>query len=278
MGLKGPGERERTEKTAVRVIRAVDCSDDRALGKAPLRVLDDQGIDCRAAHHALADCAHSVLRKRAEPPSADHEQVMTPAVGFPEQRPVVFPFEGACCEGNRRCVAGVRRVIQIRVGDQGEPAGDELVVNLALLLERRLLTVLRWQPPFHLAKAQVVQPGGVDVDPGHLRARDSRQRDRLVHAPIGVIGAIRRHQDRAMQRMARRFGVRSRVRRVAAVHDPPDYSPVRVRPAESVPAPAGFRDESQVQRIEDLLGEVTALKWMAEVNASFNSHAAFTAG
>ncbi len=92
------------------------------------------------------------------------------------------------------------RLRQVRIGDDAQPAADELVVHLALVLERLLLAIRLGQSALHLAEAPVVQAGGIHVNAGHGGLAQCRQPGGLGDAAVGMIGGIRRSQDGPVRR------------------------------------------------------------------------------
>jgi hypothetical protein len=74
------------------------------------------------------------------------------AVGLLDQLPVVLPFQGTAREVHAFRVASPFRLVQIGVGDDGQAASDQVVVNISLALQLLLFAKLLRKPTFHLAK------------------------------------------------------------------------------------------------------------------------------
>src|SRR3990167_1066309 len=74
-------------------------------------------------------------------------------------------------------------------------------VSISARRTTRWQTLPRGQPALHLAKAPVMERGGVDVNAGYrARTGESRQGDGAVQAAVGVVGGIQGNQDSSIRR------------------------------------------------------------------------------
>src|SRR5262245_64230632 len=85
--------------------------------------------------------------------------------------------------------------VQVRLGDELKPHGDERVVDLALALELGLVLVLLGERILHLLEPVVVQPGGVHMDARESGAARPAELDRHVDRAVRVIRVVNRNAD-----------------------------------------------------------------------------------
>src|SRR5262249_33095074 len=99
--------------------------------------------------------------------------------------------------------AALAHLVQEAVGDELEALLDQLVVDLALLLDLFRGLELGGEPGLELAEPHVVQPCGVDVIAGDAPSRATTQLDGAVHRPVRVLRVVYGDEDLRIHRHAR---------------------------------------------------------------------------
>src|SRR5207244_11589674 len=95
-------------------------------------------------------------------------------------------------------LAPLAELIEEAVGDQLQALLDQLVVDLALLLDLFRRLELRGQAGLELAEADVVEAGGVDVVAGDATPGLATQLDRPGDRPVRVLGVVDGDEDLAV--------------------------------------------------------------------------------
>src|SRR3989454_8061951 len=99
---------------------------------------------------------------------------------------VIDAFEQLARESHTGRVAPLAQLIEEAVGDELQPLLDQLVMDLALLLDLLGGLEARGETGLELAEADVVESGGVDVVAGDATVGLAAQLDRPVDGPVGV--------------------------------------------------------------------------------------------
>ena len=148
---------------------------------APVEVLDDQGVGLRQRLTTRSVTVPSRVLDGGHAHRADDDEVEVVLVDVVDDDLEVLAFEGAADQFDVVLLTRGFQDVDVRVGDDLQPFGNELVVDLALPLHRPRRGTPR-EPALHLPEAHVVHLGRVgvatrdpapelprDVDPDHAR-------------------------------------------------------------------------------------------------------------
>src|ERR1051325_4652041 len=113
---------------------------------------------------------------------------------------VVDAFQQLARQSHARRLAALPQLVEKAVRDQLQTFFDQLVVNLALLLDLVWGLEPGGKAGLELAKADVVEAGGVDVISGDAACGFATQLDGPVHRPVRRTGVVDRDEDLAVHR------------------------------------------------------------------------------
>ena len=126
-------------------------------------VAHDERVRRHLADEPLGDRAQLAVLHRAHAQRAHDHQVVGRGPHVVDQRLVVLAVDHLALEGQPGRLGLLAHHVEVGVGDELEPHGDQRVVDLALPLELVLVLVLLGQRVLHLLEPVVVQSGGVHV-------------------------------------------------------------------------------------------------------------------
>src|SRR6266550_7995083 len=111
---------------------------------------------------------------------------------------VVDAFEELAGETHSRRLAALAELVEKTVRDQLQAFFDQLVMDLALLLDLVGGLEPGGEPGLELAKADIVEAGGVDVISGDAAVGSTAQLDGPVHRPVRRARVVDRNEDLAV--------------------------------------------------------------------------------
>ena len=168
--VEGLAERQAGHKSAERIGAAVDRDHDFPAGHR-LDVLDDQHVRIPyATKHALGVAADHTVFHGADTQGAHDDQIVGVGIDVFGQDFPIPSFERATFDRKVGFSAFLIDVIEVGVGDDLEPAGNQRIVDLALPVEFFFIVVFLGKARFHLLEAFVVHFGRIDVAAHDLRA------------------------------------------------------------------------------------------------------------
>ena len=164
-------------------------------------MLDDQHVRIpHATKHALGVAADHAVLHRADTQGAHDHQVVGIGIDVFGQHLPVPAFERTTLDRQVVFRAFLIDVVEVGVGDDLEPTGNQRIVDLALPVEFFFIVVLFGQACFHLFEALVMHFGRIDVAAHDLRAEGFGEVNTDVDGCIGMVGVIDRDIDRLIHR------------------------------------------------------------------------------
>jgi hypothetical protein len=170
--------------------------DDDMLEGTAIQVLDDQGVGLlKAPDDALGNGAEHRVLDGGHAHSAYNDQVEVVLVDVLDDNLEILAFEGAPHELDVVLLAERLQHIDVRVGDDLQSLGDELVVDLALALHLVFVVELLGKPALHLTEPDVVHLRSVGMTTGDSAPELPRHVDPDDARLVGVVRVVYRDVD-----------------------------------------------------------------------------------